>query len=124
MQIKCSTFIFLAMVEVKEMTIEEVKSKLIEEFHKVVYDDLENYFDFSYFKTDVDDYYFKYYGQEESEVNDLYLEDGDSYWYADVFFSAGLDYYLALEDVDAEFTAVKKNENGETVDNLYFRIKE
>lgn len=112
------------MVKVKEMTIEEVKSKLIEEFHKVVYDDLENYFDFSYFKTDVDDYYFKYYGQEESEVNDLYLEDGDSYWYADVFFSAGLDSYLALEYVDAEFTAVKKNENGETVDNLYFRIKE
>lgn len=112
------------MVEVKEMTIEEVKSELKKEFYKVVYDDLEHYFDFSYFKTDVDDYYFRFYGQEESEVNDLYLEDGDSYWYADVFFSAGLDYYLGLEDVDAEFTAVKKNENGETVDNLYFRIKE
>jgi len=111
------------MVIEKELTIEEVKKAFENEFFEIVYENLEEYFDYYYCQTDVDDFDFSFYGQEKHEVSDLEVYDGDCTWYADVDFDAGLDEYLALTYLNATFHAVKIDEEGNKVDAIDFKVK-
>lgn len=102
------------------MTLEQLKSAAENEFHSIVEDNLEHYFDYFYCQTDVDDYYLRYDGQKKYDIEDIEIEDGESTWLVYVCFDAYLDGDCDVIYGDAGYTAERYDEYGKKVETIKF----
>ena len=102
--------------ELKELA----KKAIVEE----VYENLEKYFDYVYYQTDVDDYYFRCDGVLRDSI-ELDIDEGDRFFgklYADWYnckIDSDLDFFL----YDVNVTLEERNEDGATIKKHDFFFK-